>query len=104
MTAPKEFAWSFIDIAAVRENRAFMAASYYDTSESKVSISAVLSWDGSWSRKAFEIAAVSMCLLLQPQVALLMLGSNGKVVRWGTQDFSEEWIVPMRLGLEKRNA
>lgn len=103
MVAPKKFSWSFVDVAAVRDNRAFMAASYDDAAKDNIPVSAVLSWDGNWSRRAFEMSAVSMCLLVQPQIALLMLGNNGKVVRWGSKDFSEEWIDNSSDGPGSRN-
>ena len=92
MAAPERFPWRFVDVAAVREDRAFMAASPAAEGDDDPPAGAVLSWNGAWSRRAFAIGPVSLCLQTRPETALLMLGHDGRVVRWGAKDFSEEHI------------
>ncbi|WP_052773006.1 hypothetical protein [Luteimonas sp. FCS-9] len=92
MAAPEQFPWRFVDVAAVREDRAFMAASPAHEDDDDPPVGAVLSWNGAWSRKAFAIGPVALCLQTRPDTALLMLGHDGRVVRWGAKDFSEEHI------------
>lgn len=92
MPVAAHFSWRFVDVAAVREDRAFLAASPAAEGDDDPPVGAVLSWNGAWSRKAFAIGPVGLCLQTRPETALLMLGHDGRVVRWGAKDFSEEHV------------
>lgn len=95
MPAPKPFKWHFLNVAAVRDKRAFFAARYEadDEAEQESAVCGVLSFDGQWSRQAFDTQAVSLCLLREPDTALLMLSTDGRVDRWGGAGFSVEHVA-----------
>lgn len=98
MGAPRNFAWSFIDVAVFSEDRVYLTAAHDDSSSKNIPVSSVLRWNGKWASRSFGIAAVSLCVVTHPERTVLTLGHDGKVVRWGSRDFSEEHIDPSSDG------
>lgn len=103
MPAPDAFPWRFIDAVAVRQDRAFFAACHEAGEASDAAVSGVLSWDGDWTRKAFDLQAVSLCLLTESERALLLLGRDGQVACWGSDGFSSERIESGEMPLILRD-
>lgn len=102
MVAPKSFAWSFVDVAVFDANRVCLAAGHDESLANNVPVSLVTRWAGSWSSKAFDFFAVSLCIVTHPERSVIVVGNEGTVVRWDAQDFSEEQIDTSAEGPEAR--
>ena len=92
MVAPKDFAWSFVDVAVFDANRVCLAAGHDESLNKNVPVSLITRWAGSWSSKTFDFAAVSLCIVTHPERSVLVAGNEGTVIRWDAQDFSQEHI------------
>ncbi|CAI8730808.1 hypothetical protein [Pseudomonas chlororaphis] len=104
MVAPKNFAWSFRDVAVFSKERVYLTAGHDKSSAKNIPVSAILRWTGSWESKPFDIASVSLCVITHPERNVIMLGNDGRVVRWGSKDFSEEHVDNSDQGPEHYGA
>lgn len=102
MVAPKNFAWSFVDVAVFDSSRVYLAAGHDASLAKNIPVSSVMRWTGAWGSKAFDIGAVSLCIVMHPERTVLMAGNEGTVIRWGSQDFTQEQIDPSDQGPQAR--
>jgi hypothetical protein len=99
MVAPASFEWVFKGVAAFSKDRAFFVAAHRDAEEKNLPVSHVLRWkSGAWESKPFQVRATSLAVVHHPDPNLLVMSIDGKIVRWGAKDFSEEVVDTSKEG------
>jgi hypothetical protein len=103
MVAPKDFAWSFVDVAVVDATRVYLAAGHDESLAKNIPVSLITRWADAWSSQAVDIFAVSLCVVSYPERHVLTLGNEGTVVRWGAPaGFTQEPIDASDQGPQAR--
>lgn len=102
MVAPKDFAWSFIDVAVFDADRVCVVAGHDESMSQNNPNSMISRWAGAWSSRSFAINAVSVCIVTHPERSVLVVGNDGTVIRWDASDFSEEYIDTSEHGPRHR--
>ena len=104
MVAPKRFEFSFRDAAIFNAERVCLVAGIDKLDELHIARTLVIRWNEGWSSQAFDLVAVSVCLLTEPQRIVLGLGVDGRVARWGPVGFFTECIDADTAGLAAMGA
>lgn len=97
MSAPASYPWSYRSVAVYKADRVYFAAGEDAADRKGKSATLLCRWDGTWGSKAFKTVAVSIAIVLKPELSVLMMGREGVIVRGIKTGFALE---PVDAGKE----
>jgi hypothetical protein len=92
MTAPKNFKWTFRDVFVYSKAIAYVVAGHDTSGKQDLPGCALFRWSGGWSAQPFAINGTGVTVTQSPEVNVLVMGAEGKVIRWGKGGMREETI------------